>query len=63
VDSRYAATELACGSGGLPLGAPVPGRLKVPGSDELDALTDTSAPPPRFYRVGLKLPGRPEESL
>ena len=63
VDSLYAATELARGSGGLMLWAPVPGQLKVPGSGELDALKDTSVPPPRFYRVGVKLPGRPEESL
>ena len=56
VYSLYVASELAGGSGGATLWAPVPGQVKLPGSGGLDSLTDAHAPPPRFYRVGAELP-------
>ena len=56
VYSLYAASELAGGSGGATLWAPVPGQIKRPGSGGLDALTDTNALPRRFCRGGVELP-------
>jgi len=56
VYSLYAASELASGSDGLTLWAPVPGQIKFSGSGGMDSLTDTNSLPKRFYRVGVELP-------
>jgi hypothetical protein len=47
---------LGCTNLTAPVWMDVPGQTDVPGSGGLQALRDTNAAPPRFYRVGVRVP-------
>jgi PKD repeat protein len=49
-------TLLACTNLAAPIWAPVPDQTDVPGVGGLDALRHTNAVPPRFYKLGVRLP-------